>query len=114
MKDELQNKIISLIEKGEGIAPEIAAELLSQAFVTGLIMTIAGFIFTCVGIVAAVFFRKCLKDREGSSDKLFAFLMGMILGNIIGVALICDGTYRMFEVYLWPNSYILKAIMGGS
>lgn len=114
MKDELQNKIISLIEKGEGIAPEIAAELLNQAFIIGLIKIVAASLLICLAIISNVYWKNRDKDKywDDSAQGTLS-VIGMVIGGLLGFGLMCDGIYCMFEIYLWPNSYILKSIMGG-
>ena len=113
MKDELQNKIISLIEKGEGIAPEIANELLNECFVIGVIQIIIAALCIIVATKIGLYLKK-KEPHSLSESKATLAAFGIVFGGFFGIIFLLFGVYKFLSFYLWPNSYILKAIMGGS
>jgi len=111
MSDELQQKIMSLIDGAETVIPEVAQEYLAWGVMVGYIGLFIGLIII---IVSSIAFYKGMTAKPESSiyknDLEFGFIMGGAIFLILGFLLVGDNAYDIIKIKTAPKVYLIDAL----
>ena len=106
MDNELQQKVMNLINGAEQQIPEIAQEYLAWGVVSSYTMIVVGLIMLTIG---CIFIRKALPLKYDKDSECFFIVSGIVLA-LTAPVLLMIGTCQIIKIKTAPKVYLIDSL----